>query len=92
MAREVVCITEDDGSDHNDCRCIESIQYRVNGRLEMKTKEHIYADIENRDIMYYVKHPGGQSELVPVEQDGTKYVRTEPTDTPEDRLMNQPRC
>ncbi|WP_169924438.1 DUF3892 domain-containing protein [Natrinema ejinorense] len=92
MAREVVCVTTDDASIHNDCRCIETIGYQIiEDNTWTKTPAEVHESIEDGKE-YYVEHNGSKTYLEPAERNGTKYVRTEPNDTSRDNLLQQPSC
>lgn len=88
----MTCITIDSGSNYDDCRCIKRIGYEVVGIQSSKTPEQIYDDIENDDRQYYIKENGTQTDLIPATHGSTKYVRTEPNDTTDDNLLEQPSC
>lgn len=93
MAREVTCVTTDDSSRYDDCRCIEKIGYEL-GPIDVsrtKTPAEVYDDLkEGKD--YYVEYRGTKPDLIPDTHGSTKYVRTEPNDTTEDNLLKQPSC
>lgn len=92
MAREVTCVTTDSRSDHNDCRCIETIGYEVAGDRKTKTPREMHFMLKVGDTDFYVEGGGSRAYLEPVERDGTKYVRTEANDTEDDNLLEQPSC
>ncbi len=52
----------------------------------------MYEHIETEGKQFYVEYDGDRTELEPVEQNGTKYVRTAPNDTPEDNLLQLQDC
>lgn len=92
MAREVICVdTDPDGPD--DCRRITNIGYEydvINSEGSNPPKE-VHLDIK-QGTDYYVEHDGTETDLIPVEQNGTKYVRTESNDTEDDNLLKQSNC
>jgi hypothetical protein len=92
MSRQVTCITIDDGSSYDDCRCIEYIGYENNlGNTITKRKQEVHDDIKDGKD-YYILHNGTRTQLEAAGRGEDRYVRTEPNDTERDNLLNQPRC
>lgn len=93
MAYKVKCIIKNDESDYNDCRCIKQIGIPAKGGGTNKyTPKQIHDRIKEEGDEFFVEHEGEKTYLRAVEREGTKYVRTEPNDTPEDNLLKQPEC
>jgi hypothetical protein len=93
MAYPVECVTTDDSSSYNDCRCITTIGIpSKSGGVNTYTPERIHDRIEENDEEFFVEHQDSRAYLEPVEREGTKYVRTESTDTTQDNLLKQPTC
>lgn len=94
MARyEVKCVEIDQGSQHDDCRCIEQVGFPAEGGgTATRTPAHVYDMIEEDGDTVIVEHQGDQTEVVGATHGTTKYVRTEPNDTEEDNLLKQPSC
>lgn len=93
MAREVVCATTDPNGP-NDCRCITEIgyEYEFMSTGGSKPPEEVHDDIKHEDIDYFVAYQGKEIDLMPAEREGTKYVRTEQTDTKDDNLLELDDC
>ncbi|WP_423745121.1 DUF3892 domain-containing protein [Haladaptatus sp. SPP-AMP-3] len=91
MAREVTCVTKDTGSSYDDCRCIKRIGYKIGSSSYSGTPSKIHDDINNGKS-YYVTNNGTRTDLIAAKHGLTKYVRTEPNDTPNDNLLKQPSC
>lgn len=90
MTREVVCATKNpDGPD--DCRCITEIGYVILDKRRTKTPKQVHEDIKDGKD-YYVEYGGERTDLIAVEREGTKYVRTEPNDTDDDNLLKIGDC
>lgn len=93
MAYQVECVTIDDSSTHDDCRCIELIGIpRKGGGTNTYSPARIHDRIEEEGDTFYVEENDGRTYLEAVEREGTKYVRTKPTDTKDDNLLQQPSC
>jgi hypothetical protein len=94
MATYVVeCVNVDDGSQYDDCRCIESIGFPAkSGGITTRTPAEVYDWVENDGHTVIVEHDGDETEVVGVLDGTTKYVRTEPNDTKDDNLLKQPSC
>jgi lipoprotein-anchoring transpeptidase ErfK/SrfK len=94
MARyEVKCVTIDYGSQFDDCRCIEEIGFPAkDGVTATRTPAQVYELVEEEGHTVIVGYRGSEVEVVGATHGSTKYVRTEPTDTDEDRLLKQPSC
>lgn len=88
----VVCVTKDSSSDHDDCRCIETIGYKVGTTRLTATREEMHGKVKNGPRDFYVRSNGSKAYLEARERDGVKYVRTESTDTTADNLLQQPSC
>lgn len=92
MAYQVKCVSTDNSSPHDDCRSITTIGIPVKGGgTNRYTPEQIHGRINNGDE-FYVKHNGSRTDLIAAKRGSTKYVRTEPNDTPDDNLLKQPSC
>lgn len=91
MAFEVICATTDESSEYDDCRCITEIGYEVGDLTRKQTPARIHDKIKG-GTDFYVEYRSSKTYLVPVENDGTKYVRTEPNDTKQDNLLKIGDC
>jgi hypothetical protein len=93
MVYKVVCVTRDP-TGPDDCRCITEIGFKYDFRsLRMSKKpEKIYDDITEKNVEYYLEFQGTKIDLLPAERNGTKYVRTEQTDTEDDKLLQLDDC
>lgn len=92
MAYRVECVNIDENSDHDDCRCIEEIGIPAKrGDVNLYTPEEIHDRIQSGDE-FFVEHEGERTFLIPVDREGTKYVRTEQNDTSDDNLLQQDPC
>lgn len=92
MAREVICTTKDpDGP--NDCRCIDELGVKLTtiGSTITRTPEQPHIDLKDGKD-YYIEYGGSETDLIPAEREGTKYVRTEPNDTSDDNLLQIQDC
>lgn len=93
MAYRVECVTTDDSSDYDDCRCITEIGIpSKSGGVNTYSPARIHDRIVEDNEEFFVKHGGEKTYLDPAEREGTKYVRTEPNDTPDDNLLKQDDC
>ncbi|AUV84473.1 hypothetical protein C2R22_23285 (plasmid) [Salinigranum rubrum] len=93
MAYPVECVNTSDSSDYDDCRCITTIGIpSKGGGTNTYTPERIHDRIEDEDEEFYVEYQGSRTYLDAVQDGSTKYVRTEPNDTPQDNLLKQPSC
>lgn len=93
MAYRVECVTIDESSDYDDCRCIESIGIPTeSGGTNTYSPAQIHDRIEQDGDTFFVEENGEWTFLDAVEREGTKYVRTEPNDTEDDNLLQQPSC
>lgn len=93
MAYRVKCVTIDDSSEYDDCRCISTIGIpREGGGTNTYTPLEIYNRIEDDDDEFYVEHQGSRTDVEAVDGNGTKYVRSESNDTSEDNLLKQSSC
>lgn len=94
MARyRVACVTIDPGSQYDDCRCIESIGFPApDGGIVTKTPAAVYEWVEHHGHTVIVEHNKRRTEVHGATHGNTNYVRTEPTNTNEDTLLEQPRC
>ncbi len=89
---EVECVTLESDSDYEDCRGISQIGLsRFVASTELKTPAQVY-DLIDRGNRVFVEHEGEETEVQKAKYEGTKYVRTEPTDTKEDNLLKQESC
>lgn len=93
MAREVVCATTD-STGPNDCRCITKIGYVYENidTTGSKTPEEVHNDVKHDNTNYYVEYRGSETDLIPAEKNGTKYVRTKQNDTKNDNLLKLDDC
>lgn len=90
---EVSCVTIDQGSQYNDCRCIDHIGFPAeNGGTATRTPAQVYDMIEKNGDTVVINHLGTETKVVGATRGRTKYVRTEPTDTKNDNLLQQPSC
>lgn len=93
MAYPVECVTIDDSSEYDDCRCIELIGIpSKSGGTNTYTPARIHDRIEDEGHSFFVEENGNRAYLDAVEREGTKYVRTEPNDTEDDNLLQQSTC
>jgi hypothetical protein len=90
---KIKCVNIDRSSDHDDCRCIESIGFPGrNTDTVTKPPATVYDWVENEGHTVVVEHNGSETEVHGATHGGTKYVRTDPNDTKEDNLLKQPNC
>jgi len=90
---EVICVTLDYDSEYEDCRRIDEVGFRTpDGSTATRSPEQVWAMIERDGDTVVVEYRGERSELVAVTEDGRRYVRTEPEDTPEDPLLKKQPC
>jgi hypothetical protein len=76
---------------HSDCRCIDRIEateYRWNRQIVLSPAE-AYVMVSRGIDRLWAKARNGLIPVLPVNEEGVRYVRTEPTDTPNDVLMKQ---
>lgn len=94
MAYKVKCVTIDESSSYDDCRCIESIGIPAHGGgTNTYRPARIYDRIEEGGEEFYVEADDGTATyLEAVKRGATKYVRTEANDTKDDNLLQQPSC
>jgi hypothetical protein len=93
MAQEITCRVIDDESPHDDCRCIEYVRFMANGVSHRAPPERVYEHIVNGDKKFYVEHKYKHIPVIPVENpNGENYIRTAPTDTTEENLLELPSC
>jgi hypothetical protein len=94
MASYVVqCVNIDQGSQFDDCRCIESIGFPGKYKdIVTRTPAQVYDWVENEGRTVVVKHNGKTTKVRGATHGTTKYVRTVPNDTKEDNLLKQPSC
>ena len=93
VAYPVKCVNIDQTSQYNDCRCIESIGFPAEGGgTATRTPEQVYDMVENEGDKVVVEYEGEETEVHGATHGNTKYVRTEPNDTKEDNLLQQPSC
>jgi len=93
MAYPIECVNTDDSSIHNDCRCITTIGIpNEAGGTNTYSPERIHDRIENEGEEFYVEYQGTRTDVIAVTDGTTKYVRTEPNDTPNDNLLNLGSC
>lgn len=93
MAYPVECVSIDDSSDYDDCRCIEQIGIpSQGGGTNHYTPARIHDRIEDEGDSFYVEEGGEKAFLKAVKRGTTKYVRTEANDTEDDNLLQQPSC
>ena len=89
----VKCVNIDQGSNYDDCRCIESIGFPgKNTDTATRTPPEVYDLVENDGHTVIVEHNGTETEVHGATHGTTKYVRTESNDTKEDNLLKQPSC
>ncbi|MCH8945356.1 MAG: DUF3892 domain-containing protein [Nanoarchaeota archaeon] len=92
MAYEIKCVDLDENSDFKDCRCIKLIGIsNTSGGTNKYTPAQMYERIKNGEE-FYVSNNNQKTDLIAVEREGTKYVRTEPNDTENDNLLKQNSC
>ena len=93
MAHEIYCRSIDDNSPHDDCRCIERVEFMANGAAHEAPPEMVYDHIVDDGKEFYVEHEGERTDVVAVENDdGENYIRTAPNDTKDDNLLNIQSC
>lgn len=89
MSRLVICIRKNN-SGFDDCRCISKLG--LLGGTEI-TRHRAWEMASADEKALYIRHDGKRHYLRAVESArGTKYVRTEPTDSPDDNLLELPEC
>lgn len=87
----VTCVTK--GDTHlNGCECITKIGWKNenSGNTGSSSPKQIYDFLKDGNSMY-VEYQGTRAELIPVDGDTKKHVRTEPG-TPDKNLLDQPSC
>lgn len=90
---EVICVTVDEDSEYDDCRCIDWIGFPAEGGgTATRTSAQVHDMIEEDGDTVVVEHQGTETTVIAVTRGSTKYVRTEPTDTEDDNLLKQPIC
>lgn len=90
---QVICVSIDQGSQYDDCRCIEQIGFPAeSGGTATRTPEQVYDMIENQGDSAFIEHGGSETDLEGATHGSTKYVRTEQNDTEEDNLLEQQSC
>lgn len=93
MEYQVECVTTDDSSAYNDCRCIDSIGiHSIIGGIDEYSPEEIHDRIEEEEDSFYVEYRGSKTYLETASHGSTRYVRTEQNDTTADNLLKQPSC
>lgn len=93
MAYPVECVSTDDSSSYDDCRCITTIGIpSKGGGVNTYSPERIHDRIEDEGDQFFVEHNGSKTFLEAVKRQGEKYVRTEANDTSQDNLLKQPDC
>lgn len=93
VAYEVECVTIDYGSRFDDCRAIEVIGFEaVGGGITRKTPAEVHELITSEGHTAYVVYHGERSDLRPVDDGDTRYVRCAPEDSGDDPLLKQPSC
>jgi hypothetical protein len=85
MATEITCIVPD-GSDP-DNRIDE-----VGGGDWQKSEDVVIREIENEGKEYFVDVDGAPVDVVVMERDGRKYLRTDPDQTTRNNLLSLPEC
>ncbi len=89
----VKCVSVDDSSNYNDCRCITEIGVpSKSGGTNTYTPARIYERIVTENDEFYVEHNRTETDLEPVNDPDSNYVRTESNDTQNDNLLQQPSC
>lgn len=94
MATYVVkCVTINQGSDYDDCRCIERIGFPGKETDTVtRTPAQVYDWVENDGHTVEVHHNGSATEVHGATHGTTKYVKTAPNDTKDDNLLKQDSC
>jgi hypothetical protein len=78
-------------SEYSDCRCIERIEateYKGHARIILSPEE-AYVMVSRGSNRLWVPAKTGFIPVIPADRDGMRYVRTEPTDSPDDALIRQ---
>lgn len=91
MTVEVTCVTC--GDDHlNGCEAITKIGWEntTTGKTGNSTPIQMYEYVDDGNRAF-VEYKGETADLVAVDGDHKKHVRTEPG-TPDQNLINQPDC
>lgn len=90
---EVECITIDNGSQYDDCRCIQTIGFpSQSGGIASRTPAQVYDMVEKDGDTVVVSQNGKETEVHGALNGATKYVKTKPNDTKEDNLLKQDSC
>ena len=90
---EVACVNIDQSSNHDDCRCIESIGFPAKGGgITTRTPEQVYDWVENEGRRVVVEHNGATTKVRGATHGTTKYVRTAANDKKDDNLLKQSSC
>lgn len=88
MGTKVVCIRKGE-SGHSDCRCIEELGLKGGERI---SREEAWRRVTDDQFALYIYLQGSVSYLEPAEREGTRYVRSEKTDSPDDNLLDLDIC
>lgn len=87
---EVVCITIDEDSPHDDCRTIDEIGYKA-PTLTIQGVDNTASKITSDLSGYHMMHDGSKLPLEAAKDDTLLYVRTRDEDSPDDPLLGLPR-
>lgn len=92
MAYEIKCVDIDEDSYCDDCRSIKHLGIeRDGGGTNKYTPAQIHDKINNGEE-FYIFNNNQKTNLIAVERERTKYVRTEMNDTKNDNLLKQSSC
>lgn len=87
---EVVCITRDEDSEYDDCRCIDELGYVVAANRRFIDARTASLRIESGNKQFHVEVDGETAPLEAAGEYPLHYVRTRETDTPDDPLFSLP--
>lgn len=90
---DVKCVKMESNPDFGDCRDIKTIGFHGrDNTITQMTPQEVYDLIGEENERVVVEHEGEEIEVVQATHEGTKYVRTESSDTEEDILLKKPSC
>lgn len=88
---EIVCIELEDDSEYEDCRAIEEIGIHAPS-LRKHEIDKAWASLKKRQYWYHIKIDGELVHPKPAKENGRKYIHVNQELTPDDPLLQLPRC